>query len=90
MKIIQINQGNPCLANRQVQILFNPGITIELRGGKFSDISGRILSGERLQDHNTFDHPEKVKPAVFMQAALKENVVTLKMPSFSVVVLSVR
>lgn len=65
-------------------------VTIELRGGKFSDISGRILSGERLQNHNTFDHPEKVKPAVFMQAALKENVATLKMPPFSVVVLSVR
>ncbi|MBX2893618.1 MAG: hypothetical protein KF734_22070 [Saprospiraceae bacterium] len=23
---MQINQGNPCLANRQVQILFNLGI----------------------------------------------------------------
>jgi len=41
-----------------------------------------------LQDHNSFDAPEKVKPAVFNWAKLEKGVLTVEMPAFSVVVLS--
>lgn len=65
-------------------------ISVELRGGKYSAVTGRILSSERLQDHNTFDSPGKVKPAVFNKATLKENTLAVKIPPFSVVVLTLR
>lgn len=65
-------------------------VVIELRGGKFSTVTGRVLNGERLQDHNTFDNPDKVKPADFKNAVLKENQLTVKLPPFSVVVLTVQ
>lgn len=65
-------------------------VTVELRGGHFSRLSGRILSGEHLQDHNTFASLENLKPAVFKDAVLKENTVTVKLPPFSVIVLTVQ
>lgn len=65
-------------------------LTIELRGGSFSSVNGRILTGKNLQDHNTFSESSKVKPAEFQGAALKENRLSVTLPPFSVVVLSVR
>ncbi len=65
-------------------------VTVELRGSNFSGVSGRILSSQNLQDHNTFANPDKVKPAVFKNAVLKGNTLTVKMPPFSVVVLNVQ
>lgn len=65
-------------------------VVIDLRGAKFSTVTGRILNGEHLQDHNTFDNPDKVKPAVFKNVVLKENALTVKLPPFSVVVLTLQ
>ncbi len=41
-------------------------VEVELRGaGKAADLSGRVLSDEKMNAHNTFDNPENIKPAVF-------------------------
>jgi alpha-N-arabinofuranosidase len=40
-----------------------------------------------LQDHNTFDNPNKIQPATFNGAKLKGDELTVSMPPFSVVVL---
>ena len=37
-------------------------ISINIEGIKFKNVSGRILTSAKLQDHNTFDDPEKIKP----------------------------
>jgi alpha-L-arabinofuranosidase len=72
----------------------NPGktenITINIEGKKYSKISGRILTSSKLQDHNTFEEPEKIKPQIFTGASLKENLLSLKIPPFSVVVLELK
>jgi alpha-N-arabinofuranosidase len=39
--------------------------------------------------HNTFDNPEAVKPAVFNDVQLKEDVLTVVLPAKSVVVLEI-
>jgi alpha-L-arabinofuranosidase len=65
-------------------------LTIDLRGIKFSSVTGRILTSEKIQDHNTFDNVEKIKPAVFKNAALKNNSLTVTIPPFSVVVLELK
>jgi len=65
-------------------------ISIGLRGRKFSKVTGRILTSARLQDHNSFDEPGKIKPAIFNGVSLSKDEVKLKLPPFSVVVLSLK
>ncbi|MEP6596042.1 MAG: alpha-L-arabinofuranosidase C-terminal domain-containing protein [Ginsengibacter sp.] len=65
-------------------------ITINFGGNKYNKVSGRILTSPRLQDHNTFEEPEKIKPQIFTGASLKGNSLILKLPPFSVVVLELK
>lgn len=68
----------------------NQEITIDLRGGKFTSVTGRILNSPKLQDHNTFEQPELVKPVPFKQATLSGNVLKVTLPAHSVVVLELK
>lgn len=65
-------------------------LSIDLRGATFTTVSGRILQSAKLQDFNTFNEPEKVKPAVFNGAKLNGSSVSLTLPPFSVVVLTLK
>lgn len=65
-------------------------ITLDLRGSKFSTVTGRILTSPKIQDHNSFDAPEKVKPANFKGMTLSGNTLKGKIPPFSVVVLELK
>ena len=53
-------------------------------------VQGQILQAAKLQAHNTFDQPEGVHPASYNGAKLDGDQITLTMPPFSVIVLSVR
>lgn len=50
-------------------------------------VTGSILTSSKLQDHNTFENPDKVKPADFKEYKLKKGVLTVKLPPYSLVVL---
>lgn len=65
-------------------------ITIDIQGAQFKNVSGRILTSAKLQDYNTFENPGKIVPAAFKGASLKGNVLSVKMPPFSVVVLELK
>lgn len=65
-------------------------ISLSLQSGKFNSVTGRILTSAKLQDHNTFDNPNKIQPAVFNGASLSGNNINVKLPPFSVVVLTLR
>jgi alpha-N-arabinofuranosidase len=65
-------------------------ISIDLAGSKYKNLSGRILTSQKLQDYNAFDNPGKIKPAAFKDAQLKDNTVRVKLPPFSVVVLELK
>ncbi|MGH2566623.1 MAG: alpha-L-arabinofuranosidase C-terminal domain-containing protein [Ginsengibacter sp.] len=43
-----------------------------------------------MQDHNTFDNPDKIKPQTFSDAKLNGSDLTVKLPPFSVVVLELK
>ncbi len=68
----------------------NQEITVNINGASFRNVSGRILVSAHIQDHNTFDNPEKIKPATFSDAILKGNALSVKMPPASVVVLELK
>ena len=50
-------------------------------------VTGEILASGKLQDHNTFDNPNKVQPKKFDGAKLSGGKLTLSVPPFSVIVL---
>jgi alpha-N-arabinofuranosidase len=64
-------------------------VTCDLQGAKVSKISGRVLTAETIQAHNTFDKPEEVKPASFADFTASEGGFSVKLPAKSVVVLAV-
>ena len=64
-------------------------IICELRGTKVKAVSGRVLTAEVMNSHNTFRDPEAVKPAIFKMAKLENNKVLSRLPAKSVVVLEI-
>ena len=62
-------------------------ITVNLKGISAKSVSGRILTSAKVQDHNTFANPDKVKPAPFTSAKLAGDELTVTLPPVSVVVL---
>jgi alpha-N-arabinofuranosidase len=65
-------------------------ISIDLNNLKFKTVSGRILSSAKMQDHNTFNAPDKVKPVAFKGATVSGTNLKLKLPPVSVVVLELK
>jgi alpha-N-arabinofuranosidase len=52
-----------------------------------STVTGRILTSDELDGHNTFDQPERVKPASFDGASIDNGKLAVEIPPRSVVVL---
>lgn len=65
-------------------------VSINIKGGNFSSVTGRILSSGKLQDYNSFQSPNKIKPAPFTGASLNGGTLNVKLPPFSVVVLEMK
>jgi alpha-N-arabinofuranosidase len=66
-------------------------VEVDLRGSKFNGtITGRILTSGKIQDHNSFEKPETVKPAVFKNFKKTDNLLSVTLPPFSVIVLEIR
>jgi alpha-N-arabinofuranosidase len=63
-------------------------ISCLLSDGNFSKVSGEILTSDKINDYNDFGKPEKVRPAEFKGAKLAGNNLNVKLPSKSVVVLT--
>ncbi len=65
-------------------------VSVSLDAATVSKVSGRILSSQKLQDHNSFEKPDMVSPKAFSGATLKNNRLTVTLPPASVVVLTLR
>lgn len=64
-------------------------IDCDLRGMDAVFVSGTILTADVMNDHNTFDEPDKVAPSAFDEAVLNQNKLSVKLPPMSVAVLKV-
>ena len=65
-------------------------LTIDVRGGKFTSVTARILTSPKLQDHNSFEAPDKIKPAGFKGITLTGGTLKGKLPPFSIVVIELK
>ena len=69
----------------------NPAdVACKLLGIEPANVSGRVLTADDMTAYNTFDKPEMVKPAVFDNFSFKDDMLTVKLPAKSVVVLEIK
>ena len=57
--------------------------------GKIRVDDGRVLTAEKMNEMNTFENPDMVKPELFQNYEVDGDTVRIHMPSKSVVVLTV-
>ncbi len=62
-------------------------IEIDITGRQYKSVKGRILTSAKIDDHNTFEKPDLIKPAIFKGAALKDGKLKVKLPPFSLATL---
>jgi alpha-L-arabinofuranosidase len=71
----------------------NPQSPAELvcafEGFQAQKVTGRILTAEVMNAHNTFEKPDTIKPVEFKGAEVKDGKILATIPSKSVVVLEV-
>lgn len=65
-------------------------ISINVRGGKYSKVSGEIVTSANVTDYNTFDKPQAIAAKEFKGAKLENGVLKLTVPAHSVVVLNLK
>jgi alpha-L-arabinofuranosidase len=68
----------------------NHSVGLELRGYDFKKVTGTILSSAKVQDHNTFEEPNKIKEKEFKGFKVSKTGVQVDLPPFSVVVLEIK
>lgn len=76
------------LANVDVDNAQN--ITLDLQGRQIKSVKGRILTSASINDHNTFEKPDAVKPTVFNGAKIEKGQLKVNLPAKSIVVLEVK
>ena len=59
-----------------------------LQGAKAQKLSGRVLTAPDMRAHNTFDHPEQVKPETFNACRVTDDGFAVTLPAKSVVMLT--
>ncbi len=64
-------------------------IVLEFRGVNIKNVTGRILTADKMTAHNSFESPENLKPAAFKSVQLKKGMIVTTLPSKSVVVLEI-
>jgi alpha-N-arabinofuranosidase len=65
-------------------------IQAELRGVSISSVTGQVLTGSSMNAHNTFESPDRVRPAAFSGARVSGTSLSVDLPPMSVVVLEMQ
>jgi alpha-N-arabinofuranosidase len=65
-------------------------VSCRLEGAAAKSVTGRILTAEAMDAHNTFDHPDTIHPVDFSGAKIENGLLTVNMPSKSVIVIELR
>jgi len=60
-----------------------------LEGGSAAGVTGRVLTADRMQTHNTFENPNAIEPATFTGVSIDGGLIKAAIPAKSVVVLAI-
>jgi alpha-N-arabinofuranosidase len=62
-------------------------VSCPIVGETFKKVTGEILTATEINSYNSFEKPDVVKPVPFSGYTLKDGILTVNMPSKSVIVL---
>lgn len=65
-------------------------VNIDFSNTKINSVKGRILTSKNIEDHNTFENPDLVKPQTFTGAKIENGKLNIKLPAKSIVVLEIK
>ncbi|GAA4061998.1 alpha-N-arabinofuranosidase [Amphibacillus indicireducens] len=65
-------------------------VEFDLRGALLNEVTGEVITSDKMNDHNTFEQPEKVKPTEFTDFEQQGNKLKITLPPMSVVALAVK
>jgi alpha-N-arabinofuranosidase len=65
-------------------------VVANIKGASYKNVTGRILTSDKLQNYNSFDNPNKIVPGIFNEAQLNGSKLNLNIPPCSVVVLELK
>ena len=65
-------------------------VSLNLKGSGAKTATGRLLAGDALNAHNTFDEPDKVKPVALDDLKLDGQTLKINLPPASVAVIAVK
>jgi alpha-N-arabinofuranosidase len=65
-------------------------VPCSIKGIRPKSITGQILTSPSMQDHNTFDKPDKVRVSEFKRFEITGNEVTIEVPAKSIVALEIK
>ena len=65
-------------------------ITVNLRGLSVRKVSGEVLTSANVNDFNSFEQPDRVRPVPFEGAKLDKDVLRVKLPAKSIVTLELK
>lgn len=65
-------------------------INIDVRGLEISAITGRVLTASEMNQRNTFEEPENLKPVDFTRFETKDGALSVELPLMSVVALIIK
>ena len=82
--------GSLVLAITNVSLNKDQTIDFDIAGFNAKTVTGRILTSKKADDFNDFQHPNVVAPKEFKDAKLAKNVLTVKIPAKSIVVLNIK
>ncbi len=82
--------GGIVLALTNVSLDKAQTVDFNLEGYNAKTVSGRILTSKNVADFNDFTHPNVVAPKEYKDAKLKKNVLSVKIPAKSIIVLNIK
>jgi alpha-N-arabinofuranosidase len=65
-------------------------VSVKLAGVAPKAVTGRVLTAPAMNAHNTFAAPDAVKPVAFEGATVKGEMLDIRLPAKSVVVLTLK
>ena len=65
-------------------------VSLNLNVEKVNSVTGRVLASKKVQDYNSFEEPEKIKPAAFKDFILNKKSLSVTLLPASVVVLTIK
>jgi len=63
-------------------------IQCSLRGSSYKKSSGKIITSDKMDAHNTFENPNVVNPYEFKNFLFEDNLLNIKLPPMSVVLIN--